>query len=360
MKNINVIDKQVSQWKGNLHLHTDRSHDSKAPYLDVLKKHKEEGYHFVLVSDHEIYWDSHEADSEGFLALSGAETILKTNPVREFAVDSRRKFIHINMIKDETRTCNHPFEHNERLLRCYDQGLDCMNEYIRYLVEDRGQIVQMNHPDWSRMEPEILLATQHCFAFEIYNNSAFRYVGCQTDDWRWDYCLQRGRKLLATGGDDSHRYEDDRYEFGGGFTMVQTDDFSRKGLVQALKDGRFYASMGPVIKSMKIQDGFLLMEFTDAAYVQIVGHGNAGFHNGGCHGKGFSAAPGKSLDQITWQINSNLTYFRIRIVDKQGRIAWSQPVFLDDIIEHPPIEGRETRNPTWLFPRYLDEIKAIK
>ena len=164
MKDMVIIDREIPQWKGNLHLHTDRSPDSKEPYLDVMKEHQRKGYHFCVVSDHEIYWDSDEADTESFLVLAGSESSMRINPGYEWNMDSRNKYIHIHMIKDLTRECDQPYRHDERVARCYDQGLDCMNEYMRYLVEERGQIVQMNHPDWSHMEPEILLATDHCWS----------------------------------------------------------------------------------------------------------------------------------------------------------------------------------------------------
>lgn len=356
MKNVVFIDRAVAQWKGNLHLHTSRSHDSKYHYLDVFDELKSKGYHFCAVTDHEIYWDSEEGHTDTFITLPGVETILKTNVVREWNVDLRRKFVHINAIKDVTRECDKPFRHDERMLRCYDQGLDCMNEYIRYLVEERGQIVQMNHPDWSHMEPEVLMATQNIFAFEVFNSGSMRYAGGQVDDWRWDYCLERGRKLRATAADDSHSYGPDHIECGVGFTMVSTDDFSRYGIVKALKEGNFYASTGPKIYDMRVEDGVLKMDFSDARFAQIVGFGYSS-HYSGNRGRSFGALPGEVLNHIEWKVSEKLNYFRVRIVDHQGEVAWSQAVFVDELIEHPPIEGRETRNPTWSFPRYLDEIK---
>lgn len=360
MKDIVIIDKQIPQWKGNMHLHTDRSPDSVAPYLEVLKEHREKGYDFCVVSDHEIYWDSDEADSDTFLTLAGGESSMYINPVREWNMDSRNKVIHVQLIKDVTRTCRKPFVHEERFPRCYDQGLDCMNEYIRYLVEERGQLVQLNHPDWSHMEPEIVLATRHCFAFEVYNHTSTAYLSGQTDDWRWDYCLKRGRRLLATAGDDSHVYGPGYTQCGGGFTMVCTKEFSKVGLVTALKEGHFYPSMGPKIYDMRIENGVLKMEFSDASHVEIIGRGYSELPRYS-HGKGFPALPGQVLNRLEWEINEKLNYFRVRITGVDGKLAWSQPVFLDDLVDRLPYAEREVeRNRHWSFPRYVDEIKAGK
>ena len=355
MRDAVIISRDTPQWKGDLHLHTDRSPDSKTPYMEVFRELQEKGYNFCVVSDHEKYWDSTEADSDTFLALAGAETILKANPVREWQVDTRRKFIHVNLIKDTTRECCHPFRHDEQILRCYDQGLDCMNEFFRYLVEERGQIVQMNHPDWSHMEPEILLATQHCFGFEIYNTRSVIREGGQTDERAWDYCLSRGRRILATAGNDSHDYGPDYGECGRAATMVVTNDFSKYGIVKALKEGRFYPTTGPRILSLKIENGTLEVESTPAANITVSVFGySADYHDN--HGAAVWAPPGGTVESFSWKIREKTNYFRVKVTGLDGSAAWSQPIFTDDLIPHPPIEGRDFK--AWSLPRYLDEIRS--
>ena len=357
MKDLVIIDREIPQWKGNLHMHTDRSPDSEAPYLEVLEEYRRKGFHFCVVSDHEKYWDSTEADTDSFLTLAGAESNIRINTERPWTVDLRTGFMHINMIKDETRECANPYQHDEHLVRLIDQGIDCTNEYIRYLVEERGQIVQMNHPDWSKMKPELLLATKHCFAFELYNHAAVANLGGQPDEWRWDYCLQRGRRFLATAGDDCHHYGPELTTCGGGYTMVCTPEFSRFGLVKALKNGSFYPTMGPRIYDMRIEGGVLKMEFSDAVRAIIIGYGHAPLPAGN-HGGGFNAPPGEVINRLEWKIPETLHYFRVRIVGPDGRIAWSQPVFMDDLVEYPPFAEREVeRARHWSNPRYLEEIK---
>lgn len=356
MRDVVIIDKAIPQWKGNLHLHTDRSPDSTAPYLEVFEEYRKKGFDFCVVTDHEKYWDSDEADREDFLVLAGAESNLRIQSERPWNADGRGSVFHVNLIKDVTRECARPFAHDEIMARCYEQGLDRMNEYLRYLVEERGQLVQMNHPDWSYMEPEILLATENCFAFEVYNHTSVTYVGGQTDDWRWDYCLDRGRRWLATAGDDAHKYGPEYTQCGGGFTMVCTRDFSKVGLVTALKEGHFYPSMGPKIYDMRIEGGVLKMEFSDAESVVIVGHGYARIHTGN-HGRGFPAPPGETINRLEWKIPETLHYFRVRVIAPDGKVGWSQPVFIDDLIEHPDREEREVESKRWWsMPRYLDEI----
>lgn len=73
MKNLVIIDKADIQYKGNLHLHTNRSRDCKYPYLEVFQELKDKGCNFTLVSDHEIYGDSIEGHTDTFVTLPGTE-----------------------------------------------------------------------------------------------------------------------------------------------------------------------------------------------------------------------------------------------------------------------------------------------
>lgn len=56
MKNIVFIDSAEKQFKGNIHMHTTRS-DGKLLPEEAIGKFRDAGYDFVMVSDHEIYWD---------------------------------------------------------------------------------------------------------------------------------------------------------------------------------------------------------------------------------------------------------------------------------------------------------------
>jgi hypothetical protein len=149
--------------------------------------------------------------------------------------------------------------------------------------------------------------------------------GGNTDEALWDYALSRGKRILALSGDDTHKYGPENHECGGSFTILSASEFSRAGLVRAIKEGTFYPSTGPRIFDMRITDDILHMEFDDAVYVRIVGRDFMG--------KGFLPQEGKKLNTLDWDINSTkkpLKYFRVEIIDGRGRKAWSQPVFLND------------------------------
>ena len=103
--------------------------------------------------------------------------------------------------------------------------------------------------------------------------------------------------------------------------MVSTENFTKAGLIEALKCGNFYPSTGPRIYDMRIKEDVLYMDFDPAISVRIVG--------GDYMAKGFTPGDGKTIDHIEWKIKEGLKYFRVEIYSPNGKIAWSQPVFPD-------------------------------
>lgn len=324
MKDLTVISPEVAQHKGCVHMHTDRSVDSQYPYALAAEEYRSKGFHFCVMTDHEVYWDSRELDKEDFFVLSGAErAMLWNNEHPYFLKKDFQKAAHFNLIWDETAGPN-GFSHDEDLPRPVDWGISSWNRYIRDWRE-KNQLVIFNHPGWSHMDPELMLATEGCFAFEVWNTGSVKDVGGLTDDAIWDYCLERGKRIWAVAGDDTHKYGPDYGICGSCATVALTNDFSRKGLITALKSGNFYPTTGPEITAMEIRDGRLKMEFSPAQLVQVIG--------GNRWGTSIYAQKGIPLTSLDWEIKPAINYLRVCIIDDNGNIAWSQPVFMEDLAD---------------------------
>lgn len=76
---------------------------------------------------------------------------------------------------------------------------------------------------------------------------------------------------------------------------------------------------------MEVKDGVLHMDFSPAVMAQVVG--------GSRWGRACYAGPGEELTHLDWPVDSALNYFRVRVVDGRGGVAWSQPVFMEDLLE---------------------------
>lgn len=327
MKDIVIIDPTCPQWKGNLHMHTNRSSDCNTDYIEAINEYKSKGYNFILVSDHEIYWASEQADSEGFCTLYGAESAFNRHPKRPYELAEEAKSLHLNIIQDESAAAEIPcFEHDQILSRPVDFGLDSWNACIdRY--KKMGHIVMLNHPNWSRLSPELMLGIHGCFAFEIFNGGSIWEVGCYTDDAIWDYCLRRGKRIYAAAGDDTHKYADEGECCGSSFNMVSVPKLNRCAIVDGLKLGNFYPSTGPLIYEMRIENGTLYIRFSPVRSIRIIGAPG--------HGVGKLMPKNKTIEEYSWKIDNNLQYFRVVITAPDDGKAWTQPVFLEDILQEP-------------------------
>lgn len=330
MKNIVFIDSAEKQFKGNIHMHTTRS-DGKLLPEEAIGKFRDAGYDFVMVSDHEIYWDNDAYDTDNFLVLGGTETSILMNkdynwPLNHYRRDlenrrNQHTYMHYNCIKDySVENKGQYFNHDERVPQMTDRGIDSWNEQV-HIMRERGNIVILNHPHWSRLAPEMMLASQNITAFEVWNTGDINECGGHSDEEIWDYCLTHGKRMLAVAADDSHRYTTD---FNVGFTMIHCTEFSKSAICRAFKEGKFYASCGPVVHDMRIEDGILKIQSSPIRHAKIIGYDADGFNK--CF------ADSQLFESLEWEINTQMRYFRVELIDENGNKAWLQPVFVEDIL----------------------------
>ena len=103
MKELILISRSTAQHKGCVHMHTDRSPDSQCPYANALAEYRSKGFHFCVMTDHEVYWNSEEQDKEDFLVLAGVERAFLPNDDYPFLLNrALQKHCHMNLIWDVT------------------------------------------------------------------------------------------------------------------------------------------------------------------------------------------------------------------------------------------------------------------
>ena len=320
MKDNIYIDGSLPQWKGNLHLHTTLS-DGTATPAEAMAAYKNAGYNFCVISDHERYWNSDELDSEGFIVLAGMESSIELNRNNLWEVHGTSNLcLHIHAIRD-ARSELAPFPHNAEIPHVLDTGVSSWQKEIDYL-KSRGNFVILNHPHWSRLEPEQMLSMDGYFALEVYNHCSEMVESSGASEYEWDYCLRRGKHVWAVGADDNHSYAPEDKQCFGGFTMVSAPCLTREALSDSFRNGTFYASSGPVIKDMRVTDGVLHMEFSPAQAVRLVAS------------RDFEPTLTPPLGQetftsIDYKMRTDLRYLRPEIVGPTGKKAWGQPIFFD-------------------------------
>jgi hypothetical protein len=117
--------------------------------------------------------------------------------------------------------------------------------------------------------------------------------------------------------DDTHwRY----YDGGQGWVMVKAPTCTPQAILSALAQGAFYASQGPEIYDFRIEDGVATARTSPVKSIAFVAERS--------HGRMFTAANGGLLTEARYVLRNERTYVRLECVDAEGRMAWSNPIWL--------------------------------
>lgn len=168
-----------------------------------------------------------------------------------------------------------------------------------------------------------LLKLQRYSGIEIYNhnvkmNNAGRAVATDV----WDQLLLAGKKVWGFAADDMHHVS----RIGGGFLMVLAQEKSLVSILEAVKQGSFYASTGAYFKEISVnistkneQILSIILDPISAldSELSVIGDG----------GKLLFKIPGSSTISISLDSLETSRYFRIELKRADGAFAWSQPFF---------------------------------
>jgi len=93
-----------------------------------------------------------------------------------------------------------------------------------------------------------------------------------------------------------------------------------QGILEALKDGRFYASQGPEFLDVEF-DGKRLIVRTSPVSVCTISS-NKYWVAGRCR-------TGENMTENIYEIQPGETFIRCEVADSRGRRAWLSPIALD-------------------------------
>ena len=329
------ISQSQKQYRANLHSHSTLSDGMLSP--EELKRiYREQGYSILAVTDHE-HPKSHAHLSEpDFLMLTGYEAYIRTNASAQF--DRYEPEVHLGLFaKDpgnETMIC-----FNEAYVKYIDDpseraglrrvgserpreySVAYVNEFIRTAVQ-HGYLVSYNHPVWSMEDEERVLSYENLFSLEIQNFSSYRQNGVEYSGALYDKLLRRRKALFCHAGDDNHNkgpLSCPRSDSFGAFTMILSDELSYDAVIAAMERGDMYASMGPLIHEISLEDGTVHIECSPAARIVLYTGSKAPKFAVPNHGETLTSADLK-LDPVA-------PYFRIAVIDEAGKIASSRGFF---------------------------------
>ncbi len=330
-----------SFYKANLHCHTCVS-DGVFTAEEVKKAYKAEGYSILAITDHNIMVDNSHLTEPDFLVLNGVEYNVAMQPYQ--APRGSRSSGEFNMIAPTPDTKLIMYQEKyvayTRSHAYFDKAMRDENEapYERYYstecisdmmtgARDAGFFVSYNHPGWSQENYTVYTKYRGMHAMEIYNYGSCYFTNDGHVPQVYDDICKAGNIIYCVATDDNHS-DVDRF---GGYVMVKSDKLEYTTVVEALKNGEFYASTGATINDIWYEDGYAHITCENAQMIFI----NSGTtFNGGVHAKGDEA-----LTEASFKLHPLMKYIRFTVVDKNGNFAWSNAYPLDDIRDELEDDG---------------------
>lgn len=292
--------------KGNLHSHTTRT-DGTCPPQRQIDDYRKAGYDFLAITDHNVI-DSHQlSPGPDFCLLPGWERDIPYSPT---------KCLHLVGLAPQDARQQPVVE----VPRCVPGEI--ADQQLVDQMKAQGQFVILAHPIWSRMEPEEVRALQGFDAIEVFNTGCERISHGGHGVVYWDMLLREGRRVFGIACDDTHQKTKKSDRFAG-WVMVHGVDSTHEEILQALRLGQFYSSMGPTIHDWGIEDGSLYLQCSPCKEIHFVTYPPRGSaHYADDHGL---------LTQASHPLRGGEVYARIECIDQEGNIAWTNAVFLEDV-----------------------------
>jgi len=296
--------------KGALHCHTTRSDGHGTPE-EVIRYHYDHGYDFLAITDHGQYNFKNFAPDIPITIIPGFE----------FGIDNDRgcENFHTVCLGQEKKNGN-PYEQDQIIC-----GLTrTQEEHQKFLDEfhANNQLTFYCHPEWSGTPARSFEKLKGNFAFEIYNSGSHIENDMDKDANYWDELLGQGQRIFGVAVDDGHSMS----HHCNGWVMVNAEN-NVESILEALKNGAFYSSTGPEIYDMYVEDDLLVVECSPAAKIRCVTD-NSRHRN--IYPGGDKNQPG-TITRGEFEFRPRDPYARISVIDRSGKIAWTNPIFYDQI-----------------------------
>lgn len=323
-------------YKVNMHCHTNISDGQHSPE-EVKEWYKSHGYSAVCYTDHEVLIGHEELCDDKFIALHGYEVAIKkdiTRPTGAFM-----PVYHLNMVAERQDIRKMPryyaenpsmpgdarrwakeqgvFDPNDTISATqYDK--EWVNQFIKD-VSAGGFLVTYNHPQWSLQGPADYVGLDGLHAIEAING------GCSVlndnTSIHYEQMLRSGMRIIPNGGDDNHRV----WDLGRAWTMIKAPALSYDALIAAYKNGDCYASDGPEIKALYIEDGEIVIKTSPAASVTMLCEGRY------CGQKSATADGPVTEARFAYRPEAFGRYFRFEVKTADGKRAYSSAYYPEKI-----------------------------
>ena len=296
-------------FKGNLHTHTINSDGDSAPD-DVARWYKERRYNFLALTDHNYF-----TDPQGLNAFFAARDRFLLITGEEVTSRFESKPVHVNAFR--LRSTIEP-AFGKGLVETIQANVDA--------IRGEGALPSLNHPNFGwAVTPAELAQIRNLPLFEVHNGhpgvNNWGGGGDPSLDEMWDHVLTAGVRMWGIAVDDAHVFKEMAPQHsnpGRGWIQVRASELSETALLQAIEAGDFYASTGVELVDVIRGAGTLSLQIRPRQNVKYTVE--------------FIGAQGKTLaesfsESAEYRLKPGEPYARARVLDSNGLMAWTQPVF---------------------------------
>jgi hypothetical protein len=327
------FDREGVFYRGNLHCHG--TPDGGIPPHEVVDAYKRIGFDFVCLSEHfeaDYGWELRDTSpwrEESFTTLIGAEL---SSPG--------------------------PVERGKYWLGAVGLPLDFAprtegetGPQLARRARAAGAFVFLLHPGLNATSIADVEDLDAIHAVEVYNDGVHRGWD-RGDGWYLAVeMLKQRRELFAVASDDAHFRGGGLDAVGGAWVMVRSPSLDPASLLDALKSGAFYSSTGPEIHDIVVDGREVEVHCSPAEVVSMNGLGCISRSVSHHRWDGSQLEVGESAEFSTvvsttaqgitcarfsldmpsefpfsdWGAWSSGDWWRVTVMDADGRRAWSNP-----------------------------------
>jgi hypothetical protein len=284
--------------KGNIHTHSVNSDGTKTPD-EIIKLYSEAGYDFLSITDHGVVTETPETDE--LLLIPGVEYCVGRTSVGTY-------YHLLTTGIDKTP----PFQD-------FDRDMD--PQTILDYYKENGGLAILAHPYWSGLKHRDIMKLTNLDGVEIYNTTCEYERGLGYSGSHIDSMIAEGLRPLIYAVDDHHGAERPYMPLDacGAWVMVKVKEPTREAIIDSLRKGLFYSSIGPTIHNLSIDHSKGITIWTSPAksitYLSMPANGRK------------LLAEDKPLEKAYFKMQEGMKYIRIEVTDDKGRTAWTNPIY---------------------------------
>ncbi len=303
-----AFEKKGKMQKVALHCHSNKS-DGKLPPEEVLTRYAEKGFDLVALTDHRKYNRVNYAPETGIVVIPAMEI----NVQFDYNAGGTRHF-HTLVLgpDDDTNGYAHDDEVDGPDIEDYTTFQERLDE-----AHAKNNLTIYCHPEWSRTPAKYFEDFKGNVAMEIWNTGSAYHYDSDNNAPYWNEVIAHGNHLFGVATDDAHTAA----EIGRGWVMASAEK-NVKSVLDALKEGAFYSSCGPIIRD------FYFDTETNTVHVETDGVAKVWVIRDRQANTLAAEACKNTIITASYKMSVSPEMIRICVVDRDGRRAWTNPLFL--------------------------------